>query len=314
MQPSSGLAVILLQEGVALDERLVATCPPPADQPEHPMTTTRNWRELNRAMWDEKAPLHLTSPLYDVPGFKAGRTSLLPHEITDLGDVAGKDLVHLQCHIGLDTLSWARLGARVTGLDFSKASVDAAAALTDELGLQARFVAADVYDAPAALKASFDIVYTGVGALCWLPDIDRWAAVVRDLLRPGGELYLFEFHPVEWILDVGTDGTIGVGFDYFTSADGYRDGGAVDYADTTTPTSANATVQWNHPLGEVVTALIKAGLQIEELRELDRSVLRRWDGMEQTPDGMYRFQEGRPSLPLMYVLRARRPDEHGGRG
>jgi SAM-dependent methyltransferase len=271
------------------------------------MSTTPDWRELNRAMWDEKAPIHLRSQAYDVEGFKAGRLSLRPHEIEDLAGIAGKDLVHLQCHIGLDSLSWARLGARVTGLDFSKTSVEAAAGLAREIGLEAGFVVADVYDAPAALRRTYDVVYTGVGALCWLPDLDRWAGVVRDLLRPGGELYLFEFHPVEWMLEADGQGGVAIRYDYFTPAEGYRVAGGVSYADASVPTLANQTVQWNHPLGEVVTALIRSGLRIEVLRELDRSVLPRWDGMEATADGMYRMAPDKASLPLMYVLRARKP-------
>jgi len=267
-----------------------------------------DWRELNRVMWDAKTPAHLTSPLYDVDGFIAGRLSLTAHEIADLGDVAGKDLLHLQCHIGLDTLSWGRLGARVTGLDFSEAAVQAATALSHRIGIKARFVQSDVYDAPAALDfRSYDIVYTGVGALCWLPDMTRWANVVRMLLRPGGQLYLFEFHPVEWILEGGPSGEMLIRHDYFTPPDGYRDGGAVTYATSAAPAGAAATVQWNHPLGEVVTALAQAGLRIDSLQELDREVLRRWDIMEPTADGLYRLPAGMPSLPLMYVLRASRP-------
>lgn len=260
------------------------------------------WRELNRAMWDAKTPLHLISPLYDVAGVKAGRSSLRPHEIEDLGDVAGKTLIHLQCHIGLDTLSWARLGARVTGLDFSPSAIEAATGLAQAMAIDARFLVADVYDAPAvAGLASFDIVYTGVGALCWLPDMQRWAKVVHDLLRPGGRLYLFEFHPFKWIIEGGETGDVGIRDDYFTPAEGYR-GGAVTYADGSSPETV--TVQWNHPLGDVVTALIGAGLRIEALRELDLDVLRQWDFMEPTEDGMYRMPPDRPSLPLMYTLSA----------
>jgi SAM-dependent methyltransferase len=270
------------------------------------MSTTPDWRELNRAMWDERAPIHLRSQAYDVEGFKAGRLSLRPHEIEDLKGVAGKDLLHMQCHIGLDSLSWARLGARVTGLDFSKAAVDAAAELAREIGLDADFVVADVYDAPAALRRAYDVVYTGVGALCWLPDLDRWARVVHDLLRSGGELYLFEFHPVEWMLEADGSGGVRIAYDYFTPAEGLRTAEGVSYADPSAPTRANWNVQWNHPLGEVVTALVRSGLRIEELRELDRSVLRKWEAMEVTSDGMCRMAPDKPSLPLMYVLRARK--------
>jgi SAM-dependent methyltransferase len=264
-----------------------------------------SWREQNRAMWNEKTPLHLASAEYDVAGFKAGRMSLRPHELADLGDVTSKDLIHLQCHFGLDTISWARSGARVTGLDFSEPAVRAATELAREIGVEARFVLSDVYDAPAAVgHRTFDIVYTGVGALCWLPDMDRWARVVRDLLRPGGELYLFEFHPVKWMIYGGPD--IAIRYDYFTPPEGYADAGGVTYADESIPPAATPTVQWNHPLGEVVTALADAGLRIEMLREIDRDVLREWEMMVPTEDGMHRMPPDRPSLPLMYVLRARR--------
>lgn len=141
------------------------------------------WLTTNQAYWDERAPLHTTSDFYDVPRFKAGATSLRPFEIAEMGHVAGKRLVHLQCHFGQDTLSWARLGATVTGLDFAPSAVAAARALATELGVAgARFVQSNVYDAPAALGERFDIVYTGLGVLGWLPDIGAWARVVADLL------------------------------------------------------------------------------------------------------------------------------------
>ena len=260
-----------------------------------------DWRALNRAMWDAATPGHLQSPLYDLAGFEAGALSLRAHEIEDLGEVRGRDLVHLQCHIGLDTLSWARLGARVTGLDFSTAAIAAAQALAARIGAEARFVAAEVYDAPAALGAQYDIVYTGVGALNWLPDMDLWARTIHALLRRGGQLYLYEFHPLEWVL--GDDLTLL--YDYFTPPEGYR-AGPVTYAGQSAPDAA-ATLQWNHPLGEVVTALVKAGLMIETLRELDSEVLARWPDMVRGADGLYRLASPHPSLPLMYVLKASKP-------
>lgn len=269
------------------------------------MSDQSSWRELNRAMWDVKTPLHLVSPGYDVAGFKAGRSSLRPHEIADLGDVRGKDLIHLQCHFGLDTLSWARLGAKVTGLDFSEAAVQAAMELARAADIDARFVTSDVYDAPSAVAGrTFDIVYTGVGALCWIPDMDRWARVVRDLLRPGGQLYLFEFHPARWMFEGSSFSRIEIRDDYFTPPEGYTAAGGVTYSDTSIPPDATPTVQWNHPIGEVVTALCGVGMRIQSLHEMDRDVLCRWEGMERSEDGMYRMPPGRPSLPLMYVLRA----------
>ncbi len=264
--------------------------------------TDPSWRELNRAMWDERVPHHLRSREYNLAGFKAGALSLRAHEIGDLGDLTGKDLVHLQCHFGMDTLSWARLGANVTGLDFSEPAVRAAVELAREIGVKARFVTADVYDAPAALGGrKFDIVYTGVGALCWLPDMGRWAKVVFDLLRRGGQLYLYEFHPLKWIF--GDTDKPDIQDAYFTSADGLRLGG-VTYADATPPTKQTPTIQWNHPLGEAITALVGAGLRVQSLRELDGDVLQQWPAMALGEDGLYHMPPRALSLPLMYVLRA----------
>jgi SAM-dependent methyltransferase len=262
---------------------------------------TEDWRAINRAHWDERVPIHLRSPLYDVEAFKAGRRSLAAAQIRDLAPVAGKRLVHLQCHFGLDTLSWARLGADVTGLDFSPPAIASARALAAEVALAARFVEADVYDAPAALGTTYDIVYTGVGALMWLPDMTRWAAVVAALLKPGGELYLVEFHPAEWMLD---DDPLAIKVDYFTPAAGFAYVDCGSYADRTARTTANETRQWNHPLGEVATALIRAGLRLTELRESGESYLQRWPILERAESGLWRMPAHLPSLPLMYTLRA----------
>lgn len=265
------------------------------------------WRLLNRAMWDAKAPLHVKSRLYDVPGFKAGGIALKPHEVADLGDLTGKDVIHPQCHFGLDTLSLARLGANVTGVDFSAPAIEAAKGIARDIGVDATFVTADVHDAPAAVgRRVFDIVYTGVGALCWLPDMDRWARVVCDLLRPGGQLYLFEFHPVKWMIEGSAPGGIEIRDSYFTPPDGFHEAGGVAYADESIPSAATPTIQWSHPLGEVVTALARTGMRIDELRELDRDVLSLWNGMERTSDGMWRMPPDWPALPMMYVLRAHR--------
>lgn len=261
--------------------------------------------ELNRAYWDERVAIHLGSEFYDVDGFKAGGISLGPGEVRDLGDVCGKRLVHLQCHFGLDTLSWARLGAEVTGLDFSEAAIDAARRLALETGLRADFVQGDVYDAPVLLGGGFDVVYTGIGALCWLPDIDRWATVVADLLLPGGELYLVEFHPAIWGLEPSAvTGVPEVRYDYFTRTGGERVAVEGSYAQSDAPTAHNETVEWNHDLGSVVTALIRAGMEIRALRESDASYMQRFPFMEPGGDGHWRMPPDRPNLPMMYTLRA----------
>ena len=262
---------------------------------------SEDWRAINRAHWNERVAINLRSRLYDVDGFKAGRRPLRPEQVRDLAPVNGKTLIHLQCHFGLDTLNWARLGAEVTGLDFSAPALAAARRLAAELDIAATFVEADVYDAPLALKTTYDIVYTGVGALMWLPDIARWAAVVAALLKPGGELYLVEFHPTEWMFE---DDPLAIRVGYFTPAEGFAYVDTGSYADREATTSANQTRQWNHPLGEVVTALIRAGLTLRELRESDESYLQRWPMLERTESGLWRMPRHLPSLPLMYTLRA----------
>jgi SAM-dependent methyltransferase len=166
-----------------------------------------DWRALNRANWDSRVPVHLASSFYDVAGFRGGASTLRPFELAEVGSVAGRSLVHLQCHIGLDTLSWARRGALVSGLDFSAPAISAASSLAVSLGLPAEFVVADVYDAVAAFGGQrFDVVYTGIGALVWLPDVPRWARVVAGLLAPGGFVYLAEAHPFAQILESGSSG------------------------------------------------------------------------------------------------------------
>jgi SAM-dependent methyltransferase len=259
------------------------------------------WRDLNRAMWDERVPIHLASEFYDLEGFKQGRCSLQPFEAGELGDVHGKELVHLQCHIGLDTLSWARRGARVSGLDFSPRAVAAAAELARELALSARFVCADVYDAPAALGQQYDIVYTGIGALIWLPDIVRWAEVIAALLRPGGRLYLVECHP---FTDVFAERTLEVTTDYFHDPSGFVYQGSGSYADAAAVTQHNRSVEFRHPLGDVISALARQGLVIEQLREWDHTAYARWPFLERRSPVEYRMPAGKPRLPLLYSLSA----------
>lgn len=240
-------------------------------------------------------------------GFSRHRDVLRAFEVTEVGPVVGRRLVHLQCHIGLDTLSWAVRGATAVGLDFSVPAVEAARGIAAEIGVAARFVAADVYDAVEALDgAAFDIVYTGLGALCWLPDLTRWARVVERLLVPGGFLYLAEFHPFADTLDE-VEGHAVV-FDYFDEGPHvWTETGS--YADRAAATAQNTTVQHNHQLGTVISAIAGAGLRIEFLREHEITLFRRFASLERGTEG-FRLPEGRPRVPLIYSLRATRP---GGR-
>ena len=264
-----------------------------------------DWRALNRASWDERVGIHVVSEFYDDPGFRAGRSSLRPFEVDEVGPVDGRTLVHLQCHFGHDTLSWARLGARVTGLDFSGEAVAFANQLAKDLELDADFVEADVYDAVAALGGrTFDVVYTGLGALIWLPDIERWAETVAALLEPGGFLYLSEFHP---IIETMADDSLTVLYDYFTRPGGTRYEEAGTYTDGDAQTVNNVSYEWTHPVSSVITALLAQGLVLELFHEHDHTLWSRWPFLEAHDDGTYRLPADQPRLPLMYSLRARKP-------
>lgn len=256
--------------------------------------------DANRAKWDERVPIHLASDFYDVASFRAGARALPEFAVAAVGPVAGVDLVHLQCHFGLDTLDLARRGARVTGLDFSLPAIEAARGLAAELDLPARFVHGDIHDAPALLGGRFDVVVTGCGALNWLPDIAAWAAVVAALLRPGGALRLVEFHPLGDILG---DDDLTVAFDYLGGAAIEWDEPGT-YADAGAVTHHNRSYEWIHPLGEIVSALIAVGLRIESLREYDHTMYARWPFMVRGEDRLWRMPAGMPRPPLMYALRA----------
>jgi SAM-dependent methyltransferase len=266
------------------------------------------WADLNRRWWDERAPLHVGSEFYDVPAFVADSevSTLRPFEIDEVGEVRGRTLVHPQCHFGLDTLSWARRGAQVTGIDFSDAAIGAATDLATRAGLGAEFVAGNVYDAVDLVGGrTFDVVYTGLGAINWLPDIDRWARVMAALAAPGGMLYLAEFHPLHSILG---DDDLTVAYPYFHDRDApleFDEPGT--YADLEATTEHNRTVEWTHGLGAVVTAIIDAGLTIELLHEFDYTLFPRWPFLVKGDRDTYRLPEGMPSIPLMYSLRARKP-------
>jgi SAM-dependent methyltransferase len=261
------------------------------------------WLRLNQLNWDERAGIHAASEFYGLADFRARRSTLRSFEQGEVGDVSGRSLLHLQCHMGQDTLSWARAGAETVGLDFSAPAIGTAGRLAEEIGLaeRARFVVSDVYDAAAALPGErFDIVYTGLGALVWLPDLVRWAQVVASLLSPGGFLYLVEFHPVTDML--GDDGRT-VKHDYFDAG-----GQEVDYQHTYTdgpPMTNTRQVQWQHPLGEVLTALAGAGLRLDFFHEHEVTLFPRFPVLESS-DGEYRFPAGHPRVPLLYSLRATR--------
>lgn len=263
----------------------------------------------NRANWNDRVPIHWEG--YDAEGFIADPSrlsSVVEYDSRILGDVTGRSLVHLQCHFGHDTLSWARLGATVTGVDFSEKAITAARTLSERSGAPGRFVVANVYDAPTKIGEQFDIVYTGVGAICWIPDIAGWAKVVAELLAPGGTFYMRDGHPVLWSLDWRDDGQLLLVYPYFEAEDSVRfDDVDATYAGEGT-LSHTTTHEWNHGIAETYTALVDAGLVVTSLRE-HREL--EWQGlptMTQHEDGLWRLPEHQRDLaPLMWTITATKP-------
>ena len=269
-----------------------------------------DYRALNRASWDERAPAHADSPDYAFERFRTDATYLsdvVRFDVPLLGPVEGLRGVHLQCHLGTDTLSLARLGARMTGLDFSASALERARALAADTGADVDFHEADVYDAADVLPpGSFDLVFTGIGALCWLPDVRRWAGVVRRLLAPGGRLFLREGHPMLWALaDPRPDGLLVVDHPYFEREEPtvWDEGGT--YVETDAVFDHNVTHEWNHGLGEIVSALLGEGLRLTSLVEHDSVP---WDAlpgqMERLPSGEWRLTDRPWRLPHSYTLQA----------
>jgi SAM-dependent methyltransferase len=265
-----------------------------------------DWAEVNRRMWDERVPIHVRSDFYDVDAFKAGDPQVQPFEVDELGALGGCRLLHLQCHFGLDTLDLVRLHPtlRAVGLDFSAPAIAAATKLAGEVDLADRvsFVQADVRDAVATLgSGEFDVVYTGKGALCWLPDLNQWAADCSSLLRPGGWLYVCEFHPVGSCLD---EAEPSIKYDYFDT-DAIEDQTPGTYADETAPTTHNISYEWQHSLAQVFDGILGAGLQLRFFHEWDHTLfgLTRW--LVKGRDGRYRWP-GPGKLPLMYSLKAQK--------
>jgi SAM-dependent methyltransferase len=264
--------------------------------------------ETNRANWDSRVPFHEQG--YGLDDFRtdpAHLSDVVRFDLPRLGDVAGLTGVHLQCHIGTDTLSLARLGARMTGLDFSAPALDVARRLAADCSVEIDYVESDLYGAVDALGGrSFDFVFTGIGALCWLPDVRRWAQVVSALLRPGGFLFIREGHPMLWTLaDPRPDGLVVVEFPYFETAEGTVFHETTTYVEHEGELPSPMTISFNHGLGEIITAVADAGLRVVLFDEHDSVP---WnplgDAMVIDDRGEYRLRERPERLAASYTLRA----------
>jgi len=256
-----------------------------------------NYQEINRKTWNKKTKVHLESDFYDQAGFLKGKSSLNSIELNLLGDVRNKSILHLQCHFGQDTISLARMGAQVTGVDLADEAIDAARKLASACGVDATFVACDLYDAPKHIDEKFDIVFTSYGTIGWLPDLMRWAELIQSFLKPGGRLVFVEFHPVVWMFD---DDFQTVGYNYF------NDGPIVEtftgtYADRNSDL-VTETVNWNHGIGEVLTSLLASGLNIQHFEEFDYSPYACFKHVEEFDSGKFRIKHLQNNIPMVYAL------------
>ena len=257
--------------------------------------TDINYFEMNRLGWDRRVKAHVESDFYDVKGFLAGSTSLREIELRELDDVCGRTLLHLQCHFGLDTLSWARLGANCTGVDISPVAIAQAQELAKTTGLDAQFICSDVYGFHRGNADPYDIVFTSYGAVCWLPDLQRWAEVVSSNLVKDGTFYMVEFHPINDLL---------AGYAYFTKT-------LPDVEDESTYTENGSEVvaelaTWAHPLSNVLSALIGAGIHIEQINEFPFSPYNCFEGMKEREPGRYYLNHRGHDVPITYSITGRK--------
>lgn len=262
-----------------------------------------NWNtyfEANREGWNLRTEVHKNSTFYNVEDWKKGGNSLTPIELREVGDVRGKSLLHLQCHFGQDTLSWARQGATVTGCDLSDKAIEYARELSAELQLPAQFVCCNLYDLPQHLEGQYDIIFTSYGTIGWLPDLDRWAAVIAHFLKPGGFFYIADFHPVVWMLDDRME--------YLKYP--YHGGEVILTEQVGTYAERYAEIEykeygWNHSLSEIINSLIQHGLRIEFLNEYPYSPYDCFDKTVKGEDGNYRIQGLEGIIPMVYSIKAR---------
>jgi SAM-dependent methyltransferase len=262
--------------------------------------------QANKEDWERLTDLHEQAPFYDLEGFKQGKDRLRSIELAELGAVDGKSLLHLQCHFGLDTLAWARRGATVTGVDFSEKAIALARSLSEELAIPATFHCADIYRLPDLLSAGFDIVFTSYGVLHWLPDLQRWAQLIAHYLRPGGIFYIVEDHPFFRVFRAKSGGEFWAERPYFFAAEPERHERKGSYA-TEAESEIGTYYIWNHDLGEILNALLGAGLRIEFLHEFPYAARAKFPFMVQGEDGWWRLPERHGTIPFLFSLKARKP-------
>lgn len=274
--------------------------------------TWERWRAANLAGWDNRVDIHTGPQGYNVDALLGDPQRLSPTVQNDrqaLGSLAGLDVVHLQCHLGTDTLSLARLGAKsVSGLDFSSKAIAHCRSLFERTGTSGRFVEGDVFDAKSLLNDTFDLVYASVGAINWIPSIGRWMAVAASLLRPGGRVYLRDVHPMSMVIDPESDLELRLRFPYGEQHEPVTLDGDQSYIGDGTPLTHTITHEWSHGLGEIVQGALDAGLVIDGLQEHYYTEWRMFPSAIKEAPGRYVLPEAPERLPLLFTLRASKPD------
>lgn len=261
------------------------------------MKSDQDYLEINRASWNKRTIAHMDSEFYDNPSFINGRNSLNSIELDLLGDVKGLKIIHLQCHFGQDSISLSRMGAQVTGIDFSENAIANANKLANECGTDTRFIQADIYQSPEQLNEQFDIVFTSYGTIGWLPDINQWAKVVDHFLKPGGRFVFAEFHPVVWMFD--NDFSF-IQYNYF-KAEPIIETEEGTYADKNADINTKC-ITWNHSLSSVHTALTQAGIQLNALQEFNYSPYNCFNGTKEIELGKFIIEKLGDKIPMVYAL------------
>lgn len=271
------------------------------------MSNELNYIEINKHSWNNRVDAHLRSDFYDLDGFLKGQSSLNAIELALLGDVKGKSVLHLQCHFGQDTISLARSGAIVTGVDLSDRAIEAATQLARDTHTHASFICCAIYDLPDHLDKTFDIVFTSYGTISWLPDLGQWAEIIARFLKPGGKFVFAEFHPVVWMFDDEFDK---VGYSYFNT-------GPIIETENGTYADRNAAIRqdyvcWNHGMGEVVNSLTAHGLEIRALNEYDYAPYNCFRHAVEVAPKQYRIAHLGDKIPMVYAIEARKKDNGQG--
>jgi 2-polyprenyl-3-methyl-5-hydroxy-6-metoxy-1,4-benzoquinol methylase len=263
------------------------------------MEAYKQYFDSNRTLWNNKTAVHKNSEFYGLDAFLQGSSTLNDIELKEMGDVSGKKILHLQCHFGLDTLSWARMGAEVTGVDFSEAAIQEAKEIAEQISIQANFIQANIYDLPSILDEKFDIVFTSYGVIGWLPDLQLWASVIDKFLKPGGFFYMAEFHPVVWMLD-----------EEFTHVKYYYHNQELieiemegTYADKEADLKGKE-YSWNHSISEVLNALLSKNFELKFFNEYSYSPYDCFKNMVKGSDGNYRVKGLEDKIPMVYSLKA----------